>query len=44
MNEEIEKLKDKYEMLRQPIYEQISSAALGCKLKPEVYKSPDIVC
>jgi hypothetical protein len=31
-------------MLRQPVYGQISSAALGIKLKVEVYKSSDVVC
>lgn len=31
-------------MLRQPIYAQISSAALGCKLKNDLYKPADVVC
>ena len=32
MIEEIEAIKDKYELLKQPIYKQISDVALGIKV------------
>jgi hypothetical protein len=38
MNEEIEKIRDKYELLKQPIYKQISAVALGSKVDETLYK------
>jgi hypothetical protein len=29
MNQEIEKIKEKYELLKQPIYHKVSAASLG---------------
>lgn len=40
MTEEIEAIKEKYEMLKQPIFSQVSAAVLGDKLD-EKYYSPE---
>lgn len=37
MLEEIEVIKDKYELLKQPIYKQISDVALGIKVDSQLY-------
>lgn len=36
MSEEIERIKDKYEIKRQPLYNQMAAAALGRPLQPEL--------
>jgi len=38
MNQEIDKIKDKYELLKRPIYKQISAVTLGTKVDEELYK------
>jgi hypothetical protein len=38
MNQEINLLKDKYELLKQPLYTQIASAAIGKKVDSSLYK------
>jgi hypothetical protein len=40
MLEEIHKVKEKYELLKQPIHQQISKAVLGEKLDEKLY-SPE---
>lgn len=42
LNEEIEKIKEKYELLKQPIYHKISAAVLGEKLEAELYEPEGI--
>lgn len=38
MHEEINLLKDKYDLLKQPIFAEIASAAVGKKVDAELYK------
>jgi hypothetical protein len=38
MNEEINLLKDRYELLKQPLYAQIATAAVGKEVEAKLYK------
>ncbi len=42
LNSEIEKIKEKYELLKQPIYHKISAVALGQKVSPSLYSPPGL--
>jgi hypothetical protein len=44
MSEEIEAIREKYELLKQPIYQQISNAALGIKVDPKLYRPEGLPC
>lgn len=44
MNLEIEVLKEKYELLKQPLYKQISNVALGNKVDTQLYKPEGLPC
>lgn len=44
MTLQIEALKEKYELLKQPLYKQISSVALGNKVDSKLYKPEGLPC
>lgn len=44
MNEEIESIREKYELLKQPLFQQISNAALGIKVDAKLYKPEGLPC
>lgn len=44
MNKEIEALKEKYELLKQPLYKQISQVALGNKVEAKLYRPEGLPC
>jgi hypothetical protein len=44
MNTQIEAIKEKYELLKQPLYKQISNVALGIKVDAKLYKPEGLPC
>jgi hypothetical protein len=42
MEDEIEAIRNKYELLKQPLYQQVSAAALGSKLDPLLYRHEEL--
>ena len=42
LNNEIAKIREKYELLKQPIYHKISAVALGQKVSPSLYAPPQL--
>ena len=42
LNQEIEKIKEKYELLKQPIYHQITQATLGHPVDPLLYAPKEL--
>lgn len=42
MEDEIEAIRNKYELLKQPLYQQVSAAALGTKLDPQLYRHEEL--
>jgi hypothetical protein len=41
---QIESIREKYELLKQPIYSQISNVALGIKVDTKLYKPEGLPC
>lgn len=44
MAEELEAIREKYELLKQPIYKQISNVALGNKVEAKLYRPEGLPC
>ena len=44
MNAEIEAIRDRYELLKQPLFQQISQVALGNKVDSKLYRPEGLPC